>query len=132
MTMTDPIADFLTRIRNAILAKHDSVEIPKSKMKLRLAQILKDEGFVEDFSVLDDRRQGLIRIELKWNSPKECAIQKLVRESRPGRRLYVKADQIPKVRNGHGIAIISTSQGVLSDNQARALGMGGEFICSIY
>jgi small subunit ribosomal protein S8 len=130
--MTDPIADYLTRIRNAILAHHDSVEIPASKLKIRITEILKGEGFVKDFQLLDDRRQGLIHIDLKWNTPKENAIIALKRESRPGQRRYVKAKDIPRVLNGLGVSIISTSSGLLTDGEARKRGVGGEYICSVW
>lgn len=132
MTMTDPVADFLTRIRNAIMAKHAAVEIPASNLKVRLAEILKAEGFIEDYQKLDDRKQGVVRIELKWLSPKKCAITSLQRESRPGRRVYVRSGDVPHVRHGHGIGIISTSRGVMTDAEARRQGVGGEVVCSVY
>lgn len=132
MSMTDPIADLLTRIRNAVLAKHDSLEIPKSKVKLRITEILKEEGYIADFSLLDDRHEGLIHIDLRWVTPTTNAIQILKRESKPGRRVYLKKDELPKVRNGHGIAIMSTSHGVMTDASARRTGVGGEYLCSVY
>lgn len=132
MTMTDPIADFLTRIRNAVMAKHDSVDIPASRVKIHMTEILKDAGYISDYSVLDDRGQGVISIALKWHGHRESAIKALKRESRPGQRRYVKAEDVPKIRNGHGIAIISTSNGLLSDSQARKMGVGGEYVCSVY
>lgn len=132
MTMTDPIADFLTRIRNAVMAKHDSVDIPASRVKIHMTEILKDAGYISDYSVLDDRGQGVISIALKWHGHRESAIKALKRESRPGQRRYVKAEDVPKIRNGHGIAIISTSSGLLSDSQARKMGVGGEYVCSVY
>lgn len=132
MSMTDPIADYLTRIRNAIMAHHDSVEIPASNIKKRITVILKDQGFIKDYQLLDDRRQGLIHIDLKWVSAKDNAIVALQRESRPGQRRYVKGKEIPKVLNGLGVGIISTSAGVVTDEEARRRGIGGEYICSIW
>ena len=132
MTMTDPIADFLTRIRNALIAGHDSVAIPTSTMKVRLAEILKEEGYIEDYSVADATPRDNIFIQLKWIAPKRAAITKLRRESKPGQRRYVKGSALPRVRNGHGIAIISTSKGVMTGREARRQGVGGEFICSVY
>ena len=132
MTMTDPIADFLTRIRNALIAEHSDVVIPTSTMKVRLAEILKDEGYISDFSVLPAEPQGTIHIDLKWVAPKRAAITKLRRESKPGHRRYVKGESVPRIRNGHGIAIISTSKGIMTGREARKQGVGGEFICSVY
>ncbi|NUN12693.1 MAG: 30S ribosomal protein S8 [Myxococcales bacterium] len=132
MTMTDPIADYLTRIRNAVMANRSSVDIPASRVKIHMTEILKDAGYIDDYTVLDDRGQGVINIDLKWHRHRENAIKALRRESRPGQRRYVKAEEVPKIRNGHGIAIISTSRGLLSDSQARKMGVGGEYICSIY
>jgi small subunit ribosomal protein S8 len=132
MSMTDPIADFLTRVRNAIMARHDAVEVPNSRLKAQLARILKEEGLINEVTALDDRVQGVLRLELKWVSPRENAIRSLRRESKPGRRVYVGADEIPRVRNGHGIAIVSTSRGVLAGSEAKRLGVGGELLCTIY
>lgn len=130
--MTDPIADLLTRIRNAVLAKHDSLELPASKLKRRIVEILKEEGYISGFTSDESGVQGTIRVDLKWVDGRENAIRALKRESKPGRRVYVKADQIPSVRNGHGIAIVSTSRGVLVGREARKIGVGGEYICSVY
>jgi len=132
MTMTDPIADFLTRIRNATRSHFDTVDIPSSKMKLRLAKILKEEGYINDVNVLDDGINGLLHIELKWMDPRTNAITVLQRESRPSRRCYVDSQSLPCVRNGHGVAIISTSRGLMTDAKAREMGVGGEFVCSVY
>ena len=132
MSMTDPVADYLTRIRNALMANFESVEIPNSRVKLRLTEILKEEGYIENFSVLEDQKSGLIHIDLKWLGPKQSAITALERVSKPSQRRYVKGKELPKVRNGHGIAIISTSQGIMTDHSARNLGVGGEYICSVY
>ena len=123
MAMTDPIADMLTRIRNANTAGHAKVEIPASKMKKSIAEILKNEGFIKDFSVAQDNAQGTITVELKYG------IKKI---SKPGLRVYAKADQVPKVLGGLGIAIVSTSKGVISDKEARKLGVGGEVICYVW
>lgn len=131
MSMTDPISDMLTRIRNAILAHHEEVVIPGSKIKRRIAEILKEEGFIEEFVWEDDGRRGAIRIDLKWNKA-EPAIEGLKRVSRPGQRTYVRVTDIPKVRNGLGIMIVSTSHGVMTDRAARKAGVGGELICSVW
>src|SRR5699024_12848560 len=120
MAMTDPIADFLTRIRNANMAKHESVEIPASKIKNNMAEILKNEGFVRDVEYIDDNKQGIIRVFLKYDKNNERVISGLRRISKPGLRSYVKADAVPKVLNGLGIALISTSEGVVTDKTARA------------
>lgn len=132
MSMTDPVADYLTRIRNALMANFESVEIPSSRVKVRLTEILKEEGYIENFSILEDQKSGLIHIDLKWLGPKQSAITALERVSKPSQRRYVKGKELPKVRNGHGIAIISTSQGIMTDQSARSLGVGGEYICSVY
>lgn len=132
MSMTDPIADYLTRIRNAVMAHHESVEIPTSKLKTRITAILKEQGFIKDYQLLDDRRQGLIHIDLKWVTVNQNAILALRRESRPGQRRYVKGKEIPKVLNGLGMGIISTSSGLVTDAEARRRGIGGEYICSIW
>ena len=120
MTMTDPIADMLTRIRNANTAGHPTVEIPASKMKKSIAGILKEEGYIEDFEVIDDNKQGMIKVTM---------IRKI---SKPGLKSYAKANEIPKVLGGLGIAVISTSKGVISDKEARKLGIGGEVICYVW
>lgn len=131
MSMTDPISDMLTRIRNAILAHHEEVLIPGSKIKRRIAEILKEEGFIEDYQWEEAGRQGAIRIDLKWNKTAP-AIEGLKRVSRPGQRSYVRCTEIPKVRNGLGIMIVSTSRGVMTDRAARKAGVGGELICSVW
>ncbi len=130
--MTDPIADMLTRIRNGAMAGHKKVEVPASNLKKSLAEILKDQGYIEDFSVIQDKRQGLIVVYLKYSAPRKNVITGLKRISKPGRRVYVNKDNIPKVLNGMGIAIISTSKGLLTDHQARAAGVGGEVICHVW
>ncbi|MCL6612215.1 MAG: 30S ribosomal protein S8 [Peptococcaceae bacterium] len=132
MAMTDPIADFLTRIRNANTVYHDKVEAPASKMKMAIADILKDEGFIRDCEYVADGRQGVIRIYMKYGSNKERVITGVKRISKPGRRVYVRKDAIPRVLGGLGIAIISTSQGIMTDKKARKLGLGGEVVCYVW
>lgn len=131
MPVTDTIADFLTRIRNAGQAKHKTVDIPCSKLKLALAAILKDQGFVADFEKVDDGVQGVIRVSLRYYN-RQPAFRELKRISKPGRRLYAPADKLPRVNNGLGIAIVSTSRGVMTDKQARKLNVGGEVLCTIW
>ncbi|MCD6214378.1 MAG: 30S ribosomal protein S8 [Candidatus Desulfofervidus sp.] len=130
--ITDPIADMLTRIRNAIQANKGEVEIPSSKLKLSIIRILKQEGYIQQHKLIKDGKQGIIKISLKYNEDKKSVISGLKRISKPGRRIYVKKEQLPYVLNGLGIAIISTSKGILTDKQARALGIGGEWLCSIW
>jgi small subunit ribosomal protein S8 len=130
--MTDPIADMLTRIRNAVMARKKQVEIPCSKMKLEIAKILKNEGFIQNFKYVDDNKQGVLIITLKYDENKESAITGLERISKPGRRVYCQKDSIPKVLDGLGIAIISTSRGILTGKQCEELGVGGEVICYIW
>jgi small subunit ribosomal protein S8 len=130
--MTDPIADFLTRIRNANMVRHDSVEVPASKIKKDIAEILKNEGFVRDVEYIDDDKQGVIRVFLKYGAEKQRVISGLKRISKPGLRSYVKADSLPKVLNGLGIAIISTSEGVITDKEARAKNIGGEVLAYVW
>ena len=132
MGMTDPIADLLTRIRNASAVNHDKVIIPASNLKLRVVNLLHQEGFVRNFKVIQDGLQDSICVYLKYNDQNHPAITHLERVSSPGCRAYVKAKNIPRVRSGLGIAIISTSRGVMSDRQARALSIGGEHLCSVW
>lgn len=132
MVMTDPIADFLTRIRNANTVYHDKVEAPASKIKKAIANILKDEGFVKDCEIIDDGKQGVIRVHLKYGGGKERVITGLKRISKPGLRVYARKDQVPKVLSGLGIAIISTPRGIMSDKKARREGLGGEVICYVW
>ena len=132
MVMTDPIADFLTRIRNANMAKHESLEVPASKIKRDIAEILKNEGFVRDVEYIDDDKQGIIRVFSKYGKGSERVISGIRRISKPGLRSYVKADAVPKVLNGLGIAILSTSEGVITDKEARAKKIGGEVIAYIW
>ncbi|CAM4243685.1 MULTISPECIES: 30S ribosomal protein S8 [Weissella] len=132
MSMTDPIADFLTRIRNANMVRHDSVEVPASKIKKDIAEILKSEGFVRDVEYIEDDKQGVIRVFLKYSADKTRVITGLKRISKPGLRTYVKSDNVPKVLNGLGIAIISTSEGVITDKEARAKKIGGEVLAYVW
>ncbi len=131
MSMTDPIADMLTRIRNAVAAKHRSLVLPGSKLKLRLGQILKEEGYIEDVTWKPEGPQGAIEINLRFREG-QSAIEGLQRISRPGRRRYASHDEIPKIRNGLGILIVSTSRGMMTDRAARKAGVGGELVCSIW
>lgn len=130
--MTDPIADFLTRIRNANMAYHEKVEVPASRMKRAMAEILKNEGYIKDYEYIEDGKQGILRIYLKYGPNKERVITGLKRISRPGLRIYAKKDQLPRVLGGLGIAVISTSKGIMTDKQARREGLGGEVICYIW
>lgn len=130
--MTDPIADMLTRIRNGNNAKHEIVDVPASNMKKKIAQILVDEGYIKGFDVIDDGKQGIIRIQIKYGKNNERVISGIKRISKPGLRVYVNKDEIPKVLGGLGIAILSTSKGILTDKQAREEGAGGEVICYVW
>lgn len=132
MQITDPIADMLTRIRNAGTAKHETVDVPASKMKVAIAQILLDEGYIKSFQIIDDGTQGIIRITLKYLANKEKAIQGLKRVSKPGLRIYAGADELPQVLKGLGIAIISTSKGIMTDKQARKENVGGEVLAFVW
>ncbi len=132
MTMTDPIADMLTRIRNANVAGHKTVEIPASKMKKAIAEILKEEGYITDYEVIEDGKQGTIKVTMKYAAGKERVISGLKKISKPGLKVYAKKDDVPKVLGGLGIAIISTSSGIITDKKARALGVGGEVICYVW
>ncbi|MCT4594505.1 MAG: 30S ribosomal protein S8 [Anaeromicrobium sp.] len=132
MTMTDPIADMLTRIRNANVVKHDTVDVPASKMKKAIAEILLSEGFIKGYDVIEDGLQGIVRIQMKYGAQGEKVVSGLKKISKPGLRVYAKKDQIPKVLGGLGIAILSTSNGIVTDKEARKLGTGGEVICYVW
>jgi small subunit ribosomal protein S8 len=132
MSMTDPISDLLTRIRNATTVRHDRTDVPASKMKLEVAKILKQEGFIRTFKVIEEGPQGVIRIYLKYAEDGEPVIHGLKRVSRPGCRIYRGVDDLPRVQNGLGVAVISTNRGVLTDEQARGLRVGGEVLCEIW
>ena len=132
MHITDPVADMLTRIRNANNAKHETFDVPASNMKKSIAQILLDEGYIKSFQIVEDGTQGIIRITLKYNAGKEKVISGLRRVSKPGLRVYVGADELPQVLRGLGIAIVSTSKGVMTDKAARAAHVGGEVLAFIW
>lgn len=132
MTMTDPIADMLTRIRNANLAGHDKVVVPSSKIKESIADILKEEGYISGFEKIEDNKQGMLKISMKYGEDRAKVINGIKKISKPGLKVYAKADQIPRVLGGLGIAVISTSKGVISDVQARKEHIGGEVICYVW
>ncbi|MGX6486162.1 MAG: 30S ribosomal protein S8 [Aerococcus sanguinicola] len=132
MVMTDPIADFLTRVRNANMVRHESFEVPASAMKVAITKILKEEGYIKDFEVIEDDKQGIIRVFMKYGKNNERVITNLKRISKPGLRVYTKTDEVPKVLNGLGIAIISTSEGVITDKEARAKNVGGEVLAYVW
>ena len=132
MTMTDPIADMLTRIRNANVVKHETVDVPASNMKKELSRILLEEGFIRGYDVIEDGKQGIIRIQLKYGQTGERVISGLKRISKPGMRVYADKHEVPRVLNGLGISIISTSKGILTDKQARKEKDGGEVICYVW
>jgi len=129
---SDPVADFLTRIRNASRAEHEKVDVPSSKLKLRMAEILKTEGFIKNFRVLEDNKQGTLRVYLKYGTANEKMISGLVRVSTPGRRIYVGHDKIPSILGGMGVTIVSTSKGVLTDREARKQKIGGEVLAYVW
>jgi small subunit ribosomal protein S8 len=130
--MTDPIADFLTRIRNAVQAGKDRCDVPASKLKLELSKILQDEGFIRTFKVLEEGPQGTLRLYLRYSPEGEAAIHGLERVSRPGLRVYRGVDGLPQVRGGIGVAVVSTSKGLMSDARARERGLGGEVMCRVW
>ncbi len=132
MSMTDPIADMLTRIRNGLKASHEVVDIPSSKMKINIAKVIKSEGYVKNFKIISDGRHRFIRIFLKYDEHGVPVISGLKRISKPSCRVYTKYDKIPKVLDGFGINIVSTSKGLLTDNQARKIAVGGEILCSVW
>lgn len=132
MTMTDPIADMLTRVRNANTVKHETVDVPASNIKKEIARILLEEGFVKGYDVIEDGKQGIIRLQLKYGIEGERVISGLKRISKPGMRVYSSKDEIPKVLNGLGVAIMSTSKGILTDREARKENVGGEVICYVW
>lgn len=132
MVMTDPIADFLTRIRNANMVRHEKLEVPASNIKKEIAEILKREGFIRDVEYIEDNKQGILRVFLKYSPTNERVITGLKRISKPGLRVYAKANEVPRVLNGLGIALISTCSGVLSDKEARAKQVGGEVLAYVW
>jgi small subunit ribosomal protein S8 len=129
---SDPIADMLTRIRNASRAEHEKVDIPASRLKTRIAELLKEEGFIKNFRLLEDRKQGMLRVYLKYGAANERMISGLVRVSTPGRRIYVTHERIPSILGGMGVALLSTSRGVLTDRDARKQRMGGEVLAYVW
>jgi small subunit ribosomal protein S8 len=132
MSMTDTLGDMLTRIRNAGKAGFDKVDIPASRMKISLARIFKDEGFIKNYKVIKDNKQGILRVYLRYDDQNKPLIQRIERVSKPGRRVYAGCEELPKVQGGLGVAVISTSRGVMTDRQARKLRMGGEVLCQIW
>ena len=132
MTMTDPVADMLTRIRNANVSGHEFVEIPASKIKKNIAEILTKEGYIKGFEMIEDGVQGSIKVQMKYGADKARVISGIKRISKPGLKVYVKADEVPRVLGGLGIAIISTSSGLITDKEARKLGVGGEVVCYVW
>ena len=132
MAMSDPLADMLTRVRNACMVKFDSVKMPLSNIKTSLAKVLKDEGYISDYHIQEDDKQGILHIDLKYDKDHQRVIAGLRRVSKPGCRVYVKSDKIPKVMSGLGIGIISTSTGLMTDHQARKNRVGGELLCEVW
>ena len=132
MSMSDPIADMLTRMRNGIIANFETVDVPSSKLKINIAKILKSEGFIKNYKVIADKKQGLIRVFLKYDENGEPVIGGLKRVSRSSCRVFAKKDKVPMVLNGFGINVLSTSKGVMTDKQARKQGIGGEILCSVW
>jgi small subunit ribosomal protein S8 len=132
MGMTDPIADMLTRIRNGIRASYTSVDIPSSGIKIDIAKVLKSEGFIKNYKIMPDNKQGIMRVFFKFDEKGDAIIDNLKRVSKPGCRIYSKGEKIPKILNGFGISIISTSKGVMTDKQARNENVGGEVLCSVW
>jgi small subunit ribosomal protein S8 len=132
MAMSDPLADMLTRVRNAVMVKFDTVQMPSSTVKVGVAKVLKEEGYIRDYQVMSDKIQDILKIDLKYGPNREAVITGLKRVSKPGLRKYVKVNEIPKVLDGFGIAIISTSKGIVTDKTARALNSGGEIICEVW
>ena len=132
MSMSDPIADMLTRVRNALMSGKEKVDVPASAVKEGIARILRDEGYIINYRVIEDNKQGVIRITLKYGEVDTPAIEKLQRISKPGRRVYVGATEIPRVLNGLGIAILTTSRGILTDRESKSQNVGGEVLCYIW
>jgi small subunit ribosomal protein S8 len=130
--MSDPLADMLTRIRNAGMVRYETVDVPMSNLKVGVAKVLREEGYIKDYQVIEDNKQGTLRIELKYGPHDERVINGLRRVSKPGLRRYVKADEIPKVLSGLGISILSTSKGIITDREARRLQIGGEILCEAW
>ncbi len=132
MSMTDPIADMLTRIRNANMARLQKIDMPSSNLKVNVANVLRNEGFIKNYKVIADDKQGILRIYLKYIDEKESVFTEIKKVSKPGSRVYVKSGDVPKVKNGLGIAILTTSKGVITDKAAREAGVGGEILCTVW
>ncbi len=132
MAMTDPIADLLTRVRNGGMAKHASVTLPSSNLKVAVADVLKDKGYIKNYKVLSDNKQGILKVYLSYDEGRQHIIHEIKRVSKPGCRVYVGKDEIPQVKNGYGIAILSTSKGVMDDVAARTAQVGGEVLCTVW
>jgi len=132
MSMSDPLADMLTRIRNAVMVRYETVDVPMSNLKVDVAKVLRQEGYINDYEIIEDSKQGVLRISLKYGPKNERVISGIRRVSKPGLRQYVKADDIPKVLSGLGISILSTSKGVITDREARRLRIGGEILCEAW
>lgn len=132
MAMTDPIADMLTRIRNANMVKQQKVDVPSSNLKVNLAGVLKNEGYIKNYKVMPDQKQGVLRIYLKYIDEKDPVITEIKRVSKPGGRVYAKSEDIPRVKNGLGVAILSTSKGIMTGKQAQEAGLGGELLCTVW
>ena len=132
MSMSDPLADFLTRIRNAGMVRYETVDVPMSNLKVGVAKVLREEGYIKDYQIIEDNKQGILRVELKYGPNNERVISGIRRVSKPGLRKYVKADDIPKVLSGLGISILSTSKGIIADHEARRLHIGGEILCEAW
>ena len=132
MAMTDPLADLLTRVRNAGLAKHASISLPSSNLKVAVADVLKESGFIKNYKVLSDNKQGIVKVYLSYDESRQNIIHEIKRVSKPGCRVYVGKDEIPQVKNGYGIAILSTSKGVMDDKAAREAQVGGEVLCTLW
>ncbi len=130
--VTDPVADMLTRIRNANKARFEKVDIPSSKLKINIARILRDEGYIRNYKEIEDNKQGILQIFLKYDSNRKPVVSEIRRISKPSRRIYVNKDDIPRIKSGLGLAILSTSKGLLADKEARKQGIGGEIICSFW
>jgi small subunit ribosomal protein S8 len=129
MSMTDPIADMLTRVRNANQALHDKVDVPSSKLKVEIAKVMKEEGLVKNFKLIDDKKQGILRIYMKYGAGNHRVLSRLERVSHPGLRVYVKKTELARTKRGLGVSVVSTSRGVMSDKKAQEMGLGGELIC---
>ena len=132
MSMSDPLADMLTRVRNGVMGNFDSVEVPLSKLKVGVAKVLKQEGYIADYHVVDQGAQGVLKIDLKYGPNNEKVIRGIRRASRPGLRRYSKADRIPTVMSGLGVAILTTSSGIITDREARSMNVGGELLCEVW